>query len=243
MKTYIEKNEGTFNEFIHDAKFREKIFDYILQGDALTEVAKKAGGLEKTARSERKGFFRKAIDVFKEEKGEEHYKGVKDLQRLISSDPNYSAALGKEITEAVSVATRAHYIKNAIEVASANELIGNKLYRELKEKTNGILSRTEGAIQEGFKGLEKYLTPEESKSKLFPYYARQTTVLILGAVLVFIFNPTNLNGAVIGLENFSEKSGFFFVGIGLIILSLLSFIFKEKNNDKEKKRKKKIQSR
>ncbi|MGD9276681.1 MAG: hypothetical protein PVJ67_05905 [Candidatus Pacearchaeota archaeon] len=138
---------------------------------------------------------------------------AEELSYAVAENSELYVKEAPELVEAVGEFGQYSGRGNLAEILYASGDLAKETYHKIK-------SATKGSSEKILKLARKYA---ESLAPATSY-----ATAIFGIVLIFLFNPITSTGSIIGVRGFSNNSIFSFVGIALLFISGLSFIFRGK---------------
>ena len=157
-------------------------------------------------------------------------KTAEEIFYAVAENPEFYYKEAPELFKAVSDLERTTGRGKITDILRSGGYLSKRYYDFLKETakevSERILDLAEQYVEKPIKLTKEYVQKP----------ATSYVTAIIGIGLIFLFNPITTTGAVIGIESSVKSPGLFFVGIGLLLISGLSFIFRRKNSGKKKKK-------
>lgn len=133
-----------------------------------------------------------------------------DISYAVARNPeNYQGEKGKELIEAIN---------------ESNKYSGKGVLAEILYAGGRLAKDTYQNIKSGIRDSSKRIV--ELARKYVESPATNYATAALGILLIFLFNPITSTGSVVGPGNLENNSFLPFVGIALLFISGLSFIFR-----------------
>ena len=202
--------------------FIKELSNYIIDSKPFNEKGKRLLDSSLEGIVERPNMFQRFFSTQKgREKQQQRYEKyvkqkqtVREISDAVSSKPELYSKKSPELVEAVRESKERNGRGALAEILYSSKEISKEAYSKIK---SGIRESSEKILD-----LAKQYISNPATS-----YA----TIILGLVLIFLFNPIRTTGATVGVS--TKSSSLSLVGIGLLFIGILSFVFRSKNNGKK----------